>query len=161
MTGTATGPHLDYRISKNGVYLNPLAELSKMPPGEPIPASELEAFGRARDTVMAELRALVADATAAPATPQTVVAASSDVAAVSLPCSAACSVCRLLKSRPFRTTSSTPTRRALASGHPLSFLHVTRAEIDLRARDESLRRVGLRPSRPQFEELKRAARAGD
>jgi murein DD-endopeptidase MepM/ murein hydrolase activator NlpD len=67
MTGTATGPHLDYRISKNGVYLNPLAALSRMPAGEPIPASDLEAFGRARDTVMAELRTLVADAAAATA----------------------------------------------------------------------------------------------
>ena len=35
-------------------------------------------------------------------------------------------------SRPFPTTSSAPTRRAqLAAGNPLSFLHVTRSEIDL------------------------------
>ena len=46
----------------------------------------------------------------------------------------AASRCRPLPraSRPFPTTSSTPTKpRALAAGNPLSFLHVSRAEIDL------------------------------
>jgi hypothetical protein len=55
MTGTATGPHLDYRIMKNGVYVNPLLELSRMPPGEPIADAALPAFARDRDTLMAQL----------------------------------------------------------------------------------------------------------
>ena len=55
MTGAATAPHLDYRIRKNGVYVNPTAELSRMPKGTPIPASQMDAFGRERDRVLAEL----------------------------------------------------------------------------------------------------------
>jgi murein DD-endopeptidase MepM/ murein hydrolase activator NlpD len=49
-TGLATGPHLDYRIAKNGQFVNPLSE--KFIPGEPIPAAERAAFvARARDLV--------------------------------------------------------------------------------------------------------------
>jgi murein DD-endopeptidase MepM/ murein hydrolase activator NlpD len=55
-TGAATGPHLDYRIIKNGVYVNPTAELAKMPPGEPIAADQLEDFQRRRDEALLELR---------------------------------------------------------------------------------------------------------
>jgi len=49
-TGLATGPHLDYRIAKNGQFVNPLSE--KFIPGEPIPAAERAAFtARAQDLV--------------------------------------------------------------------------------------------------------------
>jgi murein DD-endopeptidase MepM/ murein hydrolase activator NlpD len=55
-TGTATGPHLDYRIIKNGVYVNPLVELKRMPKGDPIAAREMAAFAETRDNALGELR---------------------------------------------------------------------------------------------------------
>ena len=42
MTGLATGPHLDYRMVKSGVFVNPLKIQS--PPAEPIAAAERDAF---------------------------------------------------------------------------------------------------------------------
>lgn len=55
-TGTATGPHLDYRIIKNGVYVNPITELSRMPQGEPLPTASLADFQRQRDDLLRQLR---------------------------------------------------------------------------------------------------------
>jgi murein DD-endopeptidase MepM/ murein hydrolase activator NlpD len=67
-TGTATGPHLDYRIIKNGVYVNPLAELKRMPKGEPISAAARPAFAGVRDEALGELQQrAAAAATSAPA----------------------------------------------------------------------------------------------
>ena len=63
-TGTATGPHLDYRIIKNGVHVNPLAELKRMPPGDPLPPEEFEAFARERDRRLEELTRGLATASA-------------------------------------------------------------------------------------------------
>jgi murein DD-endopeptidase MepM/ murein hydrolase activator NlpD len=60
MTGLATGPHLDYRMIKSGVFLNPLKIQS--PPAEPVPASERAAFEATRDQQMALL-----DSAASPA----------------------------------------------------------------------------------------------
>jgi murein DD-endopeptidase MepM/ murein hydrolase activator NlpD len=59
-TGTATGPHLDYRILKNGTYVDPIAELKRMPKGESIAASELPAFAQLRDAVLDQLATQVA-----------------------------------------------------------------------------------------------------
>ena len=46
-TGVATGPHLDYRMKLNGRYVNPLQ--IQLPPAEPIPEEERQAFFAARD----------------------------------------------------------------------------------------------------------------
>jgi murein DD-endopeptidase MepM/ murein hydrolase activator NlpD len=60
MTGSATGPHLDFRIKKNGAFINPVRAHSMMPAGEPLAPDALPAFEQARDKALAELAALTA-----------------------------------------------------------------------------------------------------
>ena len=53
VTGLATGPHLDYRMVKSGVFVNPLKIQS--PPAEPIAAGERDAFQAACQSQLALL----------------------------------------------------------------------------------------------------------
>ncbi len=48
-SGTATGPHLDYRLRKNGVFIDPRRAHAQQPPGEPIPSTYLAEFDAARE----------------------------------------------------------------------------------------------------------------
>ncbi len=59
MTGSATGPHLDYRLKRNGVFVNPVAVHSRQAPGEPIPAVRLAAFTSSRAGVLTRLSAML------------------------------------------------------------------------------------------------------
>jgi murein DD-endopeptidase MepM/ murein hydrolase activator NlpD len=54
-SGLATGPHLHYGLTRNGAFVNPLTEHRNMPPGEPVPASAMEAFTAVRDQALASL----------------------------------------------------------------------------------------------------------
>jgi len=64
-SGTATGPHLDYRIIRNGTYVDPVAELKKMPKGEPIGADRAAAFAQIREARLSQMATLLDNTTAA------------------------------------------------------------------------------------------------
>jgi len=69
MSGTATGPHLDYRVMLNGTYINPQTAFRNMPAGDPIDPSELAEFERNRDAALAQLEGALAMSLASAAGP--------------------------------------------------------------------------------------------
>ena len=56
MTGLATGPHLHYGFSVDGVFRNPLTVT--MPKAEPLPPTQLAQFKRKSAPVLAELKTI-------------------------------------------------------------------------------------------------------
>jgi murein DD-endopeptidase MepM/ murein hydrolase activator NlpD len=60
MTGTATGPHLDYRLKSGGRFVNPVSIHSRQAPGDPIPAVHLADFHASRDAMLSRLRTTLA-----------------------------------------------------------------------------------------------------
>jgi len=54
-TGTATGPHLDFRLRRAGAFVDPVSERRRQPPGEPIAAAQRGAFLASRDTMLRQI----------------------------------------------------------------------------------------------------------
>ncbi len=63
-SGLATGAHLDYRLKRNGGFINPVTAHRSMPPADPVPAAQMVAFQAARDRAMTALSAKPANPTA-------------------------------------------------------------------------------------------------
>lgn len=59
-TGRVTGVHLDYRLKKDGRWVNPLHEHRRLPPGEPVAAEHMALFEASRDRAVARFIGLPA-----------------------------------------------------------------------------------------------------
>jgi murein DD-endopeptidase MepM/ murein hydrolase activator NlpD len=57
-SGLATGPHLDYRIKRNGAWVNPVIEHRRVPPGDPVPPEHMADYIETRARLLAELGTL-------------------------------------------------------------------------------------------------------
>ncbi|MEZ5316406.1 MAG: M23 family metallopeptidase [Vicinamibacterales bacterium] len=61
-TGLVTATHLDFRMKKNGAYVNPLNVFRSLPPGDPIPATLMPDFFAERDRLFADMDGRIAAA---------------------------------------------------------------------------------------------------
>jgi murein DD-endopeptidase MepM/ murein hydrolase activator NlpD len=52
-TGLATGAHLDYRLKRDGAFVNPLSEHKRLPPAAPVAPEERARFEAERDRILA------------------------------------------------------------------------------------------------------------
>ncbi len=86
-SGASTGPHLDYRIVKNGKYVDPIAELKRMPKGEPIAAGRLPGFTKVRDESLGQLSSLLAAPAASAGAAHQPAASSASAAVAAAPAS--------------------------------------------------------------------------
>lgn len=64
-SGLATGPHLDYRLKRHGVFINPVTAHRSMPPADPVPAAQMSEFVAVRDRIVATLTTSATSATSA------------------------------------------------------------------------------------------------
>jgi len=67
-SGLATGPHLDYRIKRNGAWVNPVIEHRRVPPGEPVPPEHMADYAATRAQLLGELGRPLPDPNAVAAT---------------------------------------------------------------------------------------------
>jgi murein DD-endopeptidase MepM/ murein hydrolase activator NlpD len=63
-SGLATAAHLDFRLKKNGAFINPVTAHRQMPPSDPVPAAQMAAFTLARDQAFERLASGAAASTA-------------------------------------------------------------------------------------------------
>jgi murein DD-endopeptidase MepM/ murein hydrolase activator NlpD len=64
-TGSATGPHLDFRLRRDGKFVDPVSERRRQPPGEPIAAADRASFLSSRDSMLGQISAALLPAASA------------------------------------------------------------------------------------------------
>ena len=60
-TGLATGPHLDFRVLRNGIAIDPTKVF--FPPGKPVSSAKFDKFAALRDELMNQLQEREPDGT--------------------------------------------------------------------------------------------------
>jgi murein DD-endopeptidase MepM/ murein hydrolase activator NlpD len=58
-TGAATGPHLDFRLFKDGKFVDPVSARRRQPPGEPIQPQHRAGFLAARDAMLGRIETTI------------------------------------------------------------------------------------------------------